>query len=399
MCINVGALVGGLVIPIMAQTDVFIAYVIPVVALSLGVLAFLLGTKRYVRMAPQGETNKMTLKVLCAALSCFSCSSTAPAPQLEEDLERASDEADSNKSQCCKHVSFSRPSLRKVDKANGGKFETSFVDNIRMMLYVIPISALIVPFNVAYSQMATTFIVQGTVMENAGFIDAAMMQNADALSVLFFGFVVSQFLYPALARRNIRLKTTHKFAIGTLLGCVAMICSIIVDWQIHAAYEATNEKISILWQAFSFVFIGAGEIFAISAAYEAAFVIAPKEQKAFASAINLFFIGAIPNFISSALYNGCSDWFTNSEGTTELDSLSLYASANVIYYFVVLLAIGVVGALICVIPAVTNWVSYIEDKARAANESESSNHSTSKSLRSFASSRVMDSSAMIRLHE
>ncbi len=41
---------------------------------------------------------------------------------------------------------------------------------------------------------------------------------------------------------------------------------------------------------------GAGEIFVYAMAYEAAFEVAPKEQKGMASAFNLFLIGSVPGF-------------------------------------------------------------------------------------------------------
>ncbi len=49
--------------------------------------------------------------------------------------------------------------------------------------------------------MATTFIVQGTVMKKAfGWIDAASMNNADAISVAFFGYLIGAIMYPQLAK-------------------------------------------------------------------------------------------------------------------------------------------------------------------------------------------------------
>ena len=50
-------------------------------------------------------------------------------------------------------------------------------------------------------------------MEKAfGFIDAASMNNADAISVLFFGYVVGTFLYPTLAKREIRIHLGYLLA-------------------------------------------------------------------------------------------------------------------------------------------------------------------------------------------
>ena len=55
MCINVGALVGGIVVPVVAQYDITLAYTYPVAMLCMGVLLFVLGTPRYVRHKPAGD--------------------------------------------------------------------------------------------------------------------------------------------------------------------------------------------------------------------------------------------------------------------------------------------------------------------------------------------------------
>ena len=154
--------------------------------------------------------------------------------------------------------------------------QVAAVTSARQLMNVIYISFLTVAFNVAYSQMATVFIVQGTVMNTAsGFIDAALMNNADAISVLLSGFIVGNFLYPLLSRHKLKIYTTYKFAVGSFFGSLAIFWALIVEYRIHSIYAKTGEKISILWQAFAYIFIGTGEIFAISTAYEIAFAIAP----------------------------------------------------------------------------------------------------------------------------
>jgi POT family proton-dependent oligopeptide transporter len=154
MCINIGALVGGVLIPFMAQINITWAYFIPVVMLGFAVLCFVSGTRKYVRHPPKGDVfNKKKKKKI--------------APVLSEEAK----------------------------KLNLGT--------------VLKISLLIVPFNIAYAQMATTFIIQGTVMRKLGFIDAACMNNADAVSVLFFGYVIGQKLYPFLAERGLKIPTTY----------------------------------------------------------------------------------------------------------------------------------------------------------------------------------------------
>ncbi len=290
--------------PIMAQSDVTLAYSYPVGMMCIGVTLFLMGTKRYVTSRPSGEL--------------FGAKSKSP---------------------------------------NGD-------DSTAGLVTVLRISLLIVPFNIAYSQMATTFIVQGTVMKKAfGFIDAASMNNADAVSVLFFGYIVGTYVYPALSNRGIKIPTTYKFAFGSVLGVLSVGWAIFMEYKIRATYYATGEKVSIMWQSMAYVLIGAGEIFAVSAAYEAAFTAAPPDAKVLASAVNLFCVGGLPNVMCLILYQACKGWFLNSRGSPSIHRLEDYVTARVDLYFYVLLGVSILGVIVNVIPAVKDYVAAVEEKA------------------------------------
>jgi proton-dependent oligopeptide transporter, POT family len=321
MCINVGALVGGVVVPVVAQHDVTLAYMYPLAMLCIGVLLFLLGTPRYVRNRPAGNFFAFLKSTASGLTPRFGKKKFIP----------AADPSDP-------------PTIP--------------------LTTIFRISALIIPFNIAYSQMATTFIVQGTVMKKGfGFIDASTMNNADALSVLLFGHLVGSHLYPALARRNIKIPTTYKFAIGSTLGALAIGWALFIEHLIHSTFNSTGGQVSILWQSLAYIMIGAGEIFAVSAAYEIAFKSSAPETKAIASALNLFCVGGIPNLMCIILYNACRGWFRTSRGTTAIHKLEDYATAQVYKYFLVLFGIALLGIVINLLPSIKNFVISIEERA------------------------------------
>jgi POT family proton-dependent oligopeptide transporter len=307
MCINIGAPAGGILIPLVAQYNITLAYLIPVVILTCGIAVFLLGTRRYVTNEPR-----------------------------------------------YKHVSRSNPISAQP------KGEPSFWT-------IFMICFLIIPFCIAYSQQATTLIVQGTVMRKAfGWIDAASMNNADAMSVLFFGYLIGNYLYPRLSRNGIKIPTTYKFAIGSALGAIAILCALVVEHKIHSTYQQSQSQICVLWQVFSYICIGMGEIFAVSTAYEVAFKLASPDKKAQASAINIFCIGGIPNMLCLALYHIGAQWFTNSKGTRNISEIEDYVEARVGNYFWVLFVICILGVIVNLLPGVTNWVASIEQEAAIA---------------------------------
>lgn len=312
MCINIGALVGGIVVPILAQVNVTAAYLLPVIMLSLGVLLFLVASKRYVIAKPKWDRWKGNVWPW---------------------------------------------------KSSAKNLEDSFDDDGIPLWSIFRICVLIIPFSIAYSQMSTTFILQGKVMRKIGLVDAACMNNADALSVLFFGHVVGTWFYPALARRGIKLPTTQKFALGSFLGALAVAWALVVEGWITKEYQATGEKISILWQTVSYVLIGAGEIFAVSAAYEVAFTASSPERKVLASAVNLFCIGGLPNVFCIGLYNACKPWFRNSHGNANLSRVQDYASAQVERYFMLLFFLTMGGVLLNLLPSVRTMVESVEDRA------------------------------------
>lgn len=316
--INVGALAGICIIPIIAQHNLTLAYFVPLLLLTGGVASFLLGTPRYVKTAPRNRDN------LC-------------------------------------HVGLKkrgRQGSTPVTLSPIGKKKTV------TLLEILRISVLIVPFCVGYNQMPTTFIVQGTVMSNAfGLINVASMNSLDSISVLFFGYITATYIYPGLNRRGIKIPTTYKFAIGSFLGALAIVWAIFVEHLIHSTYKRTGEPVNVLWQAPSYLLIGFGEIFAVSAAYEVAFTASPPDKKVLSSATNIFCVGGLPNMICIVLYHSCSHWFANDRGTTNINYLEDYSTAHVGKYFGVLLVVMGLGIFINVLPWVREYVESIEDRA------------------------------------
>jgi len=253
----------------------------------------------------------------------------------------------------------------KLKESNGGKYEDEFVDGVFQLFMVLPVTTMIIPFAIAYNQMYTVFNTQGLVMQKVGFIDASMMNNADAISVLASGFVIGHYLYPALEKRGIDFPLTYKFAVGTFCGLLSLLTALIIDYRIHSKFDATGEKVNILWQIFPYAFIGAGEIFTFSTVYDAAFAIAPKEQKGLASAINLFFIGGLPNFICMGLYEGCASWFAEASG------IEAYAESQVYNYLWVLIGISIFGIIINALPPVKNYYENIMNKSKDTSATQS----------------------------
>jgi len=335
-----GALAGGLVLPVVAQVNIIVAYSIPPVLMTLALLIFLSGSRRYVKSKPNNTDLWNTLRILGQAVVCYK-------------------------------------SIDSQKVSQGGTHQDTFVDGIKQFLYVIPITALTIPFNVAYTQLTGQIITQGQAMQPYGFLDAAVMNNCEALSVLIFGFVFDAYLKPLLSRRGIHLSICHKFAIGSFCGLMSMTVAAIIDYGIHANL-AKGQLISVGYQVFIYIFMGAGEILIYAMAYEASFEVAPKEHKGMASAFNLFLVGSVPGFIESALLNALTKWLPVCAASGKgLDAVNeCYGGSNMSDFFWVAAGIAGFGVLLNLIPPINRWVEHVhvnavENNKKRAMESDS----------------------------
>jgi hypothetical protein len=313
--INVGALGGGILVPLVAQLNETAAFLAPAGLVALCLLVFTLCSSRYVKVSPCRDALAKTFQVV-GGDGCWPRSRRFP---------------------------LSRRGARAAQQ----------------LMRVVIVSSLKLPFDLAFCQMTTVFLIQAMAMRPIGFIDAAMMLNFNAICGILGGAVLGSWLYPALQRRGIKLAVTHKYAIGTFLGAGSIASAIAVDYAIHNAINSGGPKVSILWQAFNYALIGIGELFVVATSFEAVYVIAPRDQKGFASAINQFIMSGLPNFVSIGLYNALSFWLPSQQGNPA-DS---YAESKVYNYLWILLAIMIIGVVLNLLPSVTTWVEHIYQEA------------------------------------
>jgi proton-dependent oligopeptide transporter, POT family len=338
LSINIGSLIGTTLIPILAQIHLQAAYLIPCISLIVGLFIFIAGSKRYVKRPPENKALLHTSTILGKRLFC------------------------------CKSLDDSKTS-------HGGTYDDVFVDGIKRLLLIIPISLLTLPFIIAYSQMSTIFILQGEALKPMGLLDASLMSSFDPISVLVIGFLVGSVLYPTLSKRGLRIPLTYKFAIGTAFGSLAIAAAIIVDHSIRTNFQRDGTEISILWQAFSYIFVGCGEIFAFTSCLEATFSIAPPEQKGLASALNQFLTVALSSFICVGLNNAFSEWFPQptANGTGGESSVTeQYANSEMGKFLWVTFGITLLGIVVNVLGPVKRWADSLHQGAIQATASATS---------------------------
>ena len=306
--INVGGIVGGIVVPVVQQAtgDYFIGYLIPLVAFGIATLVFLLGSPRYVKMAPQGSNIVKIMQVLWISMKR------------------------------CR-------SLEALKESAGGPFKDTFIDDTKSLLYLLPIFSLTVPFNVCYNQMTTAFLSQGLKLRSDFFglpMAPSLMQNVDPIAVIVFSFFVEYLLYNKLRDANKMPSVLTRFFIGCCMGTLALLCAMGLELAIMHSRDPIAD-ISIWWQVPQFSFIALGEIFLISTSYEVAFTYAPEPLKAVGSALNLFFL-AIAAGISAGLVEACGSWMPDYDASNPAS----WQNSHYDYYFIMLASISFASGVV-----------------------------------------------------
>jgi len=304
--INVGGLIGGIACPQLQESvSFFAAYTIPLCSFVLAIVAFMLGSSRYVKIKPQGSPVLAVLKVITSSVRYCS--------------------------------------LEKCKVSQGGPHDDNFVEDTRQLLRLVPICSLSVPLLIAYNQMTTAFLTQGEKMDTTifgGKMSAALMQNVDPIVVICASMLIEGFLYPYLRARDMMPDVLTRFIMGNVLGACSVLCAYGVESyvMVSALYS-----VPIWWQVPQFSCIAFAEIFLISTSYEVSFTMAPDSLKAVTSAFNLLFF-SLAGFLSGILFIACSDWMPNFDPNDP----STYKNSHYDYYYLLLAILCLVAAIGCV---------------------------------------------------
>ena len=305
--INIGAIVGGIVVPLVKQVtgSFFISYLIPLGSFAIATLVFVIGSPRYVKMNPQGSQVLEILKVIWTSMR-----NCVPVEMCKE--------------------------------SRGGSFKDQFIDDTKSLGYLMPLFALTVPFNICYNQMQTAFFTQSQKLKSTFFgveMEPAQIQNVDPIAVIAFSFMVEYFLYNQLRRWNMMPSILVRFSIGCIMGSLSVLCAMGLEFAIMNSPDPW-ETISIWWQVPQFSLVALGEIFLISTSYEVAFTYAPESLKGVGSGLNLVFM-AIAAFISAALFGLCASWMPDFEKNNPAS----WQDCHFDYFFILLACISFAAAV------------------------------------------------------
>ncbi|KAF0919754.1 hypothetical protein E2562_031089 [Oryza meyeriana var. granulata] len=326
LSLNFGSLVGGAMVWVQTSVGWGIGYGIPAIFSALSVAVFLAGTATYRRGQPPGGSPLTRIaQVVVAAARKYDVEVPPDASVLHE---RDADDGMSaiQGSRRLVHTAQFR-FLDKaavetaVDKAAPSPWRlctVTQVEELKCVLRLLPVWASGIIFSAAYTQMTTTFILQGDTLDPrvGGFkVPAAVLSVFDTLSVMLWVPLYDRAIVP-VARRV----TGHKrgftqlarMGVGLVILTVAMLTAGTLEVARrrviarHGLYDdGTGDDgrylpLSIFWQVPQYVVVGASEVFTFIGQMEFFYDQAPDAMRSLCSGLSSTSF-ALGNYASSAI--------------------------------------------------------------------------------------------------
>ncbi|KAF8755802.1 hypothetical protein HU200_011274 [Digitaria exilis] len=328
LSINVGSLVGGTVL-VWVQSSVSwgLGYGIPAMCSVLAVAVFLAGTAAYRRhQRPGGSPLTRVAQVVVAAVGKCGVEAPEDASELHECEGDDGMSAAIQGSRCLAHTDQFRFLDKAAVETAGDKPRPSpwrlctvtQVEELKCVLRLLPVWASGIIFAAAYTQMTTTFILQGDTMDPyiGNFrVPAAVLSVFDTISVMLWVPLYDRLIVP-LARRA----TGHergftqlaRMGVGLVVLAAAMVAAGTLEVERrrviarHGMYDTNTGAdgkylpLSIFWQVPQYVVVGASEVFTFIGQMEFFYDQAPDAMRSLCSGLSMTSF-ALGNYVSSAL--------------------------------------------------------------------------------------------------
>ncbi|KAL6634963.1 hypothetical protein ACP70R_027634 [Stipagrostis hirtigluma subsp. patula] len=317
LCVSFGPIVSGIFI-VWIQDNVSwgLGFGIATACIALAFGAFMLATPMYKRRMPTGTPLKRLCQVVVAACRKIGHKLPADAGMFYE----VSDKVDSQPK--IAHTSefafldkaaiISESDLKEVMEEVGSSWKlctVTQVEELKILLRLLPIWATSIIVSAAYSQMNTTFIQQGSAMDMTILsvpVPAASMGSFEVTCVMIWVMIYNKVIVPALRVRGFSTggdgepSQLQRMGAGRLLMAMAMAVAALAEMK-RLDSAARGEVISIAWQLPQYFVLGGAEVFCYIAQLEFFFDEAPDTMKSTCTSLALLTI-ALGSYMSSLIY-------------------------------------------------------------------------------------------------
>ncbi|XP_055875435.1 solute carrier family 15 member 4-like [Biomphalaria glabrata] len=282
--VNAGGLIAFSAVAYVQQNVSFTwGYVIPLISMIIALILLNVARSFYIYKPRQGSVLITSFKICHQA-----CSRRSP------------------------EINGKRSTFDSARKQYGGSYDDVTVDGVIAVLRVLPIFFFVIMFWAIYSQMQSTYFLQGERMDlnvGGGQIPVAMLNVFNTIAVLISIPILDRIIYPCFQRIERPLKYMHRIGIGLILSAGSVF---IAGWveierkkqfgfdQVVGDEKFYSSNMSVFLQVPQFMLVGAGEAFTNIAGLEFAYTQAPNTMQGLIMGIYLATAG-VGNYLSTAI--------------------------------------------------------------------------------------------------
>ncbi|KAJ3679635.1 hypothetical protein LUZ60_017646 [Juncus effusus] len=323
-------------------------YGISAVAMVVAVVVLVVGTPKYRFRRPEGSPLTIIWKVLY--LSWKKRKVALPSDPSELDGYYMAKVSHTEKFRCLDRAAIAIPDLSSQEKKNTQTTTMTKVEEVKMVIKLLPIWSTCILFWTVYSQMTTFSVEQATYMNRQ--LSRSFLFPSGSLSfflfvtILLFTSLNEKVLVPVAARFTSNpqgITSLQRVGIGLIFSIFAMIVSAVVEKKRRDETNNQNNDISVFWLVPQFFLVGAGEAFAYVGQLEFFIREGPERMKSMSTALFLatlsmgFFFSSVLVTIVDKVTNG--RWLTNNLNNGKLDyfywMLAILGLLNFIVFLVI----------------------------------------------------------------
>ncbi|CAL4884823.1 unnamed protein product [Urochloa decumbens] len=317
LCVSFGPIVSGLFI-VWIQDNVSwgLGFGISTACIALAFGVFVLATPMYKRRMPTGTPLKRLSQVVVAACRKISRRVPADAAMLHEvsdkvdpqpKIAHTGDFSFLDKAAIITESDFGEVIAEEAGSSSWKLCTVTQVEELKILLRLLPIWATSIIVSAAYAQMNTTFIQQGSAMNMSILsvpVPAASMASFEVTCVLGWVMLYGKVIVPALRSfypgADGEPSMLQRMGAGRLLMALAMAVSALVEMK-RLDSAARGEEISIAWQIPQYFVLAGAEVFCYIAQLEFFYAEAPDTMKSTCTSLALLTI-ALGSYLCSFIY-------------------------------------------------------------------------------------------------
>jgi solute carrier family 15 (peptide/histidine transporter), member 3/4 len=319
ICVDFGMIVSGVFIVWVQQNVSWgLGFGIATACIALAFGGFVLATPMYKRRMPTGTPLKSLGQVVVAALRKASLRVPADASLLYEVHDKIDEQprithTDEfgflDKAAVVVETDLDLEEVTNDADAAGSSWRlctVTQVEELKILLRLLPIWATSIVLSAAYAQLNTTFVQQGGVMDMRVMsltVPAASMVSFEVLCVLAWVLIYGSAVVPALrAISPARGEPSQLQRMGAgrlLMACAMAVAALVETKRLDAA--GRGESVSIAWQMPQYFVLAGGEVFCYIAQLEFFYNEAPETMKTMCTSFALLTV-ALGSYMSSLIY-------------------------------------------------------------------------------------------------